>query len=271
MPANRPVDALPTRQRQRPSVQQLTPPQLEAIRSAIGAMAQIEDDRGFQHLASIHGGPPTPYCQHGYEDEAGIYHGAPLFLPWHRAYLHFFELAMQDQVGEVTLAWWDWTSPQSHTEGIPAGYEGKGNPLAAQPIAKRQPRAKGVPAETWRDPHSPRKLPLPAELQEIISLSSFSDFSTQLEQQMHNRVHGWVGGAMGSIPIAAFDPIFYAHHTMVDRAWRLWQLQHGQPGPPASSWGTVLEPFPMKVSDVLNVANLGYDYAGSTNAVGGTG
>ena len=34
----------------------------------------------------------------------------PLFLPWHRAYLYFFELALQDQdpAHAVTLPWWDW-------------------------------------------------------------------------------------------------------------------------------------------------------------------
>jgi tyrosinase len=271
MSANRTVDTLPTRLRLRPSVQQLTTPQMDDVRTAIGELAKVEDDRGFQHLASLHGGPPKSYCQHGYSDEWHRYHGAPLFLPWHRAYLHFFELAMQDRVGEVMLAWWDWTSPQSHGEGIPSGFTGTGNPLAGQPIAKGQSRPKGVPEDTWREPDVPGNLPDADELKAIIELTSFMDFSTQLEQQLHNRIHGWVGGAMGSVPIAAFDPIFYAHHCMVDRIWRLWQLEHGQPGPPATSWATVLDPFPMKVGDVLTVGNLGYDYAGTTVAVGGTG
>jgi tyrosinase len=105
----------------------------------------------------------------------------------------------------------------------------------------------------------------------VLGLSDFQDFSTQLEQQLHNAVHGWVGGAMGSVPIAAFDPIFYAHHTMVDRIWRLWQQRHGQPGPPAGASATVLDPFPMTVGDVLDVAVLGYDYAGSAADTPGTG
>jgi hypothetical protein len=103
--------------------------------------------------------------------------GAPLFLPWHRAYLHFFELAMQDRVPEVTLAWWDWSSPRSHADGIPPLYEGAGNPLAWQPIAKGFPRRRGVPAATSRDPDDPAELPtsgevkgdpLPAELQRLL-------------------------------------------------------------------------------------------------------
>jgi len=268
---HRAVNSLPTQTRLRPGVDKLTDQQAADLRDAIGAMAGISDERGFQHLAGLHGGPPKAYCQHGYADQWNRYHGAPLFLPWHRAYLHFFELAMQDRVGGATLAWWDWTAPKAHAQGIPAVYEGAGNPLAAQPIAAGHKRPRGVPAMSWRDPDDPANLPGADLLTKILNLPDFQDFSTQLEQQLHNAVHGWVGGAMGSVPIAAFDPIFYAHHTMVDRIWRLWQQQHGQPGPPPASSGIVLEPFPMKVGDVLDVAALGYDYAGSTVNVPGAG
>jgi tyrosinase len=75
---------------------------------------------------------------------------------------------------------------------------------------------------------------------------------------------------MGQVPIAAYDPVFYAHHTMVDRIWYLCQLRHGQPGPPASAMNAVLEPFPMTVGDVLDITNLGYEYAGSTAHAPGT-
>jgi tyrosinase len=270
MPANRAVPTAPTRQALRPSVEKLTAQQLAKLQEAIGALAAISDDRGYQHFASLHGGPPKSYCQHGYADQWNRYHGAPLFLPWHRAYLHFVELAMADRVVDVTLAWWDWSSPQSHAEGIPAGFEGAGNPLAGQPIAKGAERPRGVPASTWREPDKPENLPDSATVQGILELTSFMDFSTQLEQQLHNAVHGWVGGAMGSVPIAAYDPIFFAHHCMVDRLWRLWQLKHGQPGPPAGSSGVVLDPFPLTVGDVLTVGALGYDYAGTTTSAPGT-
>jgi hypothetical protein len=143
----------------RPSVEKLTAQQLAKLQEAIGAMATISDDRGYQHFASLHGGPPKSYCQHGYADQWHRYHGAPLFLPWHRAYLHFFELAMADRVADVTLAWWDWSSPQSHAEGIPAGYEGAGNSLAAQPIAEGAAKPKGIPAVSWREPDKPENLP----------------------------------------------------------------------------------------------------------------
>ncbi len=45
-----------------------------------------------------------------------------MFLPWHRAYLYFFELALQDRVPEVAIPWWDWTSASAHQEAamVPA-------------------------------------------------------------------------------------------------------------------------------------------------------
>ena len=44
----------------------------------------------------------------------------------------------------------------------------------------------------------------------------------------HDRVHGYVGGSMGQVPTAAFDPIFWSHHSMVDRIWYLWQNRKSQ-------------------------------------------
>jgi tyrosinase len=276
MPAvkNRPVDSAPTRLRHRKSVDKLAATQLAALRDAVGRMAALGDDRGYQYYASLHGGPPRAYCQHGFSDTQQIYHGAPLFLPWHRAYLHNFELALQDQNADATLAWWDWSSPKAHTSGIPAAYaaasvKGRPNPLHEQPIRPDRPRS-APPTETWRTPDRPSRLPTAAAVEHVLGLSSFQDFSTQLEQQLHNAVHGWVGGAMGQIPIAAFDPIFWAHHTMVDRLWSLWQLRHGAAGPPAAAGHTVLAPFAMTVADTFNARALGYDYAGSTAHAAGT-
>ena len=36
-------------------------------------------------------------------------HVGPAFLPWHRYYLHRFELQLQKIVPDVTIPYWDWT------------------------------------------------------------------------------------------------------------------------------------------------------------------
>ena len=68
-------------------------------------------------------------------------------------------------------------------------------------------------------------------------------------------------GTMGLIPLAAYDPIFWAHHAMIDRLWYLWQLANPGANPDARLLDTALEPFAMTVRQTLDIATLGYDYA----------
>ena len=241
----------------RPSVQQLAPAQLAILRKATAAMQVLSDERGYQHWAGIHGLPLPMYCQHG----------TPLFLPWHRAYLYLFEKALQDAVPGTMLAWWDWTT--EHTTGVPAAYaepevSGASNPLYSSPIQASGREPKG-PDHTVRQPGEPEAPPLPdpAHIQQILVLADFIDFQTQLED-VHNGVHVWVGGTMSDIATAAYDPLFWAHHTMIDRVWRLWQLAHPAASPPATLLSSALSPFPMTVSQTLDVTALGYDYAASS-------
>jgi tyrosinase len=256
--------AAPAALRHRRSVRRLTAGQLADLRHAFTAAQAIHDDRGYQHHAGIHGLPLPMYCTHG----------SPLFLPWHRAYLYFFERALQDRVAGVTLPWWDWT--HAHAEGIPAVYAGsqaggQPNPLHGSPI---QPsgREPGGSDHTVREPGGPGAPPLPSPqaLAGVLALTDFLDFSNQLED-IHNGVHVWVGGTMGDIATAAYDPLFWAHHAMIDRVWRLWQLRHPHAGPPASLLHRALPPFSATVADVLDSNTLGYDYAASTASAPGPG
>jgi tyrosinase len=246
--------------RHRKSVERLTNPQLQSLRRSFGAVKAISDDRGFAHWAGIHGLPLPMFCQHG----------TRLFLPWHRAYLYFFELALRDQVPEGVLAWWDWTSPGSHTTGIPDAFSARRvgnqeNPLfrASVPPAARQ---NGQPRQTSRAPGAPADLPTAAQVQQVLALPDFLDFQAQVEN-IHNAVHVWVGGTMGEIPWAAYDPIFFAHHTMIDRLWRLWQIRHPNPHMPPDLLHQALPPFPLTVEETLDMKALGYDYAASTTHV----
>ncbi|RSL54058.1 hypothetical protein CEP51_014774 [Fusarium floridanum] len=63
-------------------------------------------------------------------------------------------------------------------------------------------------------------------------------------EQIHNSAHNFIGGStdragkghMGSVPVAAFDPIFWLHHCNIDRLLHLWQCSnpgnwfHQKPG-----------------------------------------
>jgi tyrosinase len=261
--------------RLRRSAARLTAGQLALLRRAFTAAMGISDDRGYAYWAGIHGLPLPIGCDNA--------HGTPYFLPWHRAYLYFFERALRDQAPDVTLPWWNWTATFGGPRvRIPAAYtdrrgaDGTPNPLLSAPVDKlalQQGRQEGmsVAARTARRPGAPGAPPLPTaqEVEDVLRLSDFLDFTAQLEG-LHDRVHVWTGGHMGLIPFAAFDPIFWAHHTMVDRIWRLWQLRHAAARPPASILDQALPPFGMTVRQTLDVTALGYDYAVATSTIAGT-
>jgi tyrosinase len=261
-PAHAPAPAAPLL-RHRKSVYALSPAQLDALRRAYDALYKISDNRGYGFHAGIHGVPGN-WCRH-HEPPSQI----PLFLPWHRAYLYGFERALRDAVPEASLPWWDWTAPSAHQNGIPQSFAaaraaGRRNPLAAGPIAPQAQPGRAAPL-TVRNPSDPSGLPDAASVQALLGIRDFQRFSSRL-QDIHDSVHVWVGGHMGIIAWAAFDPIFWVHHAMVDRIWALWQLKN-QPVFPPEYLNQALPPFPFTVAQTLNIKNLGYDYAASTSHV----
>jgi tyrosinase len=251
----------------RQSIYRIPEQQLADVRRAFSEMMTLRDERGYQYFAGIHGLPLPIFCQHG----------NLLFLPWHRAYLYFLELAMQDRVPGVAIPWWDWTSTQAHQSGIPQAYadaqvNGQSNPLYDAPVQltsddiqlvrQRLPGTitQGDNPRTLRDSDLPDELPRNTTIESILNAPTFSDFSTRLEN-VHNDVHVWAGGTMSAVPMAGFDPIFYAHHAMIDRLWYLWQSRHTGVNPPNNILNQVLAPFPLTVAQTINIGTLGYDYA----------
>lgn len=260
----------------RQRVTNLADADLAALRQAYAAVYAIADDRGFAHHAGIHGLPLPISCHH---------HDL-LFLPWHRAYLYFFEQALMDQVAAARLAWWDWTDQT----GVPAAFSdaqagGNPNPLLRGPIQGipdaqlsqvgiQLPRARiGSSMEyvTFRRPKAGSRLPSPATVEAVLNAPNFVDFSNRLEASIHDLVHVWMGGTMAQIPVAAFDPIFWAHHTMIDRLWSLWQLRHPGVVPDPSVIDQALPPFAMTVRQTLDINALGYEYTVSATTAPPTG
>jgi len=258
----------------RHNISQMTEEEVERFRAAIAQMLERPDNRGYQFFAGWHG-VPLQICEHGNS----------LFLPWHRGYLYHFELALQEVDPDVTLPWWDWMNEP----GIPAAYDeaevnGQQNVLASAPIEPQTERQPGWPTETHRDPggHDDPETPAPVPP----PLGSFYGWlmeSTTYEQfwdrcrRLHNNIHGWVGGRTGQMMDqnwAAFDPIFWAHHSMVDRLWRIWQAspQGEAPGPALLDVPMTFAKAPsLRVSDVLDVLQLGYEYAAQSSTVEGPG
>jgi tyrosinase len=271
--------------RHRPSVTEMTADEVATLRESIDALLQKKDERGYQYLAGVHGLPLPMYCNQA--------HGSPFFLPWHRAYLYRFEWALRDTepakkaAHDVMLPWWDWVNdrgiPEAYDEGgenplhsvpinpvaLAQGAQGKGAQGIEDPVEKareeaREKRLAAIP-ETTRRPADPARLPTNAQIEHVLKRSDFEGFTGELESY-HGAVHMWVGGHMEDIPFAAYDPIFWAHHCMIDRLWRKWQLVPTHASFPANIGDEVMEPFNLTAAEVLDVTALGYDYATSSTA-----
>lgn len=258
----------------------------QALRELMAISAQnLDDERGYFYFAGIHGLPVPTWCAHG----------SILFFPWHRAYLYFFELALQERIGEVDIGipWWDWLSPEAHEQGLPPAFTAPAddsNPLYRTNVdldpryitlIRQNPRLSATldltdvnQPRTIREPREPRNLPYrqppdfvqpPSRSEDwfnvdaILQETDFNRFSMRFEN-IHGGVHGWVGRTMSAVPTAAFDPIFWSHHSMVDYLWYRWQQLHGRPGPDQQLWDIVLTPFPVTVQDMLDIEQLNYDY-----------
>jgi len=251
--------------RNRLGVHNLSDAQVTALRGAYAQMMAISDNRGYAFLAGLHGAPSW-YCWH-HQQNARSAQRMELFLPWHRAYLYNFEMAARSQVPDVTLAWWDWTLRPPRQDGIPAIFarapSGQTNPLASFHIAN-VPRVK--PHNTTRAPGPTSDLPTASDVDDVLTRTDYSDFASALED-IHDGVHGWVSGDMGVVATAAYDPIFWSHHAMIDRIWWLWQVKNGNGNITQDLLDVVLAPFNFRVRDVLNVNDLGYDYAAAQTVV----
>jgi tyrosinase len=242
--------------RHRKNILNLSDSELAALREAFTKVYAINDERGYQYHAGIHGAPPPTYCQHG----------TPLFAIWHRPYLYFFEKALQDQVAGVTIPFWDWTAPEAQRNGIPKAFADKTykdgprrrpNPLFSGDIKFQGAQFK----QTFRQPASagvPRQLATQVGTAQGTT-SGYTDYSRNLESP-HNGLHGWVGGTMGNIGYAAYDPIFWAHHANVDRCFASWQAANPNVLPPDNIYNATLVPFGVTTKQMWNLRDLGYDY-----------
>jgi tyrosinase len=190
------------------------------------------DPTSWTYQAAMHGTYATPTkplwntCQHG----------SYFFLAWHRMYLYFFEsIVRANSNPEFNLPYWDYINPSGPTDPrlqLPAQFRNTANPLY---VADRHPsmNAGGFLPEgdvqtdysmarmfftcgptNWASSFGGKQVPAPVH---------FTSGFGALESLPHNAVHDDVGGWMGDPNTAAQDPIFWLHHSNIDRLWDAWE------------------------------------------------
>ena len=214
----------------------------------------------------------------------GCQHGTWFFLAWHRMFIFYFERIVRAAVAQAggpsnwALPFWDYGAGGEQAT-IPKAFRhkqvnGKDNPLFVSERAHGVNQGLALPPAVTSPAHALGRPRFTGAAQfggGVTPVRQFSNDTGQLEQTPHNVVHDSVGGGSGwmSDPDqAAADPIFWLHHSNIDRLWSIWNSR-GHKDPTDSRWtgqkfsffdahGSKVQKTP---SDVLDIKRqLGYTY-----------
>lgn len=181
-------------------------------------------------------------------------HNHPRFLPWHRAFLIYFENLLQliNQKPHLTVPYWDWTidsdTPQNSfifkefywgiekcfDVSFPNKHCLKRNDFKIDPFYSKP------------------------QLNRLINKKmTYNEFREGLELVPHAIVHFNIGGSDGdmSMMYSTNDPIFWHHHSFIDYVWHLKQeknLKNNYDGEGANL-NEILRPFGKMVREVLDL------------------
>lgn len=199
-------------------------PEVQQYTKAVANMKSlpISDPRNWTNQANIH----NHFCPHDNW----------WFLPWHRAYLFYFERVCRDVLNDqsFTLPYWDWT----RYPRIPGPF------LDGQSSLADDTRNDNGNIELGTEVVGLtviQNVVASGNLVDLFSASTTDDqqrthvASGLLEGTPHNGVHGTIGGDMGDY-MSPLDPIFWLHHCNIDRIWASWSRLPGHNPPSADLW-----------------------------------
>lgn len=190
-------------------------------------------------------------------------HGDSVFLPWHRELLYQFEKLLQSVDPSVTIPYWDWTRNQTAADlgfpfkhpfigvdgddadsdrvkrepGAPSPYPYAFDPEAWSTVIKvidpgdslnffqRQFGEFNPPGTANDAPNLPQNdvvvIGTGTTFRAAIGAGDYLTLRTRSED-LHNLVHRWTGGNMLRMT-SPNDPVFWMHHSQIDRMWSIWQ------------------------------------------------
>lgn len=135
-----------------------------------------------------------------------------IFLAWHRMQILEMELAMQDLDPYLSMPFWDWT-----VDGTTS------SPLWHNDFMGQFDSAWGLSRNlggSWA-------LPTSGDVNSVQSISTWDTYTDTLEDGIvHAGPHVWIGGIMNT-GLSPLDPVFYLHHSMIDKLWQEWVEAHG--------------------------------------------
>jgi len=241
----------------------------------INALLELKRTGIYDQFVAIHEGVTTLEEKSTGDPMYDGAHGNAAFFPWHREFLIRFEKALNatNPNTEITIPYWKWDSGDSvDTTRIFVddfiGPAGTGNKLVGEITTGYFTKTKwkvhdslhgGIPGTVLRrrtslDPNSTEWPTLPRF---VANHDKYTDLRIAFEKD-HGEVHGWVGYNNGSMwaMTSPNDPIFYLHHTNIDRVWAKWQETHRgaafyNPRPVPQPNDDIVVPYGHKIDDKM--------------------
>ena len=252
----------------------------------------MQDDdgaTGYQAISAYHGEPADCKAADGSTIVCCL-HGMPTFPMWHRLYMVQFEQALAAHGSTLGIPYWDWTKPMNKLPELvqhplfidPSGNKAKKNVFYSGEIKfENKVTARAVDARLYEASNEGQKNFLLEGVLNALEQEDYCRFEVQFEVA-HNPIHYLVGGrfthSMSSLEYTSYDPIFFLHHSNVERQFALWQALQAHRGlptrpncglnmfhSPMEPFGRDTNPFALtkdnaKASSLFEYGHLGYEY-----------
>jgi tyrosinase len=178
-------------------------------------------------------------------------HGAPGFLPWHRAYLLDLERDLQAIDPSVSLPYWRFDQPAPNI--FTPDFFGESDQNGTVQFSATNP------LQFWRTdgdlgvirrPLFPTSAAPPNLLNQAQTLvlggaSNTFRLFRRMEGNPHGSAHVSFGGSISDPATAPKDPLFFLLHCNVDRLWATWQRKFSRFDPAVSaSFDTIATSLP---------------------------
>jgi tyrosinase len=229
-------------------------------RKLVNSFYTVKDLGIYDLLVAVHKTSMEKYYNVSNKN-SNVSHGTPAFLPWHRSFLRFLEIALKcfNNNTSITIPYWNWTidmekssidNPVSNELWTDNYFGPSGNyfneTVTSGPFCSIISNTCNGrwPIKSYLDGPTLRRnvgfnFPLLPDLEDVgfflsqkvydsppfSTSTSFHTFRASVEGWItvgHNSVHHYVGGSMEKHS-SPNDPVFWFHHSFVNKIWLDWQ------------------------------------------------
>jgi hypothetical protein len=249
--------------RVRRDINSLSAAELATYRAGVAAMRALPftDPKSFLWQSYVHGTEVswvTGIPQAEFDTYLNQCNHGTHFLAWHRWYTLFWEEIVRQLSGvnAFTMPYWDAVADQGFL-----------------PDAVRVPASdsNSLFDDSRIDQLNAGTAAISGLVNDALLKAPFAAFSGgdgSVNGNPHGRVHNMMGGNMTYFGTAAKDPIFFLHHSNIDRYWECWlgiaRRGHVNPGAPFTDqtflFNTFDGPETVVVGNGMRTSDLGYTY-----------